>query len=206
VCEGEGCGEDQGKCADENKACTTDARPYCGCDGKTFVNSGSCPGARFAHPGECEFLTGLSPGEACSAGNECASGICEGQGCGEKQGVCAGANRACTADIGTFCSCDGKTVTTGSGSCPGIRYSARGACSDGGSVPKADGAACNTSSECQSGLCEGPGCGNLEGVCQPQRSCPPVVTTFCGCDGKTFDGGHPACPGARYAHEGACTP
>jgi hypothetical protein len=54
VCEGVGCGEDTpGTCAPELRACTFDLRPYCGCDGKTFQSSGSCPGARYLHTGPC---------------------------------------------------------------------------------------------------------------------------------------------------------
>jgi hypothetical protein len=54
VCEGEGCGPGEGVCQPRDRMCTRDLQPYCGCDGQTFRNSGSCPGARFAHRGECE--------------------------------------------------------------------------------------------------------------------------------------------------------
>lgn len=54
LCEGEGCDPGQGLCVPKARACTRDLRPYCGCDGKTFRSSGSCPGARFAHKGPCE--------------------------------------------------------------------------------------------------------------------------------------------------------
>jgi hypothetical protein len=54
VCEGEGCDDAQpGKCMPKDRMCTKDAREYCGCDGKTFIGSGSCPGARFQNAGEC---------------------------------------------------------------------------------------------------------------------------------------------------------
>jgi hypothetical protein len=36
------------------RACTRDLATYCGCDGKTFQASGSCPGQPFAHKGRCE--------------------------------------------------------------------------------------------------------------------------------------------------------
>jgi hypothetical protein len=36
------------------RACTRDLRLYCGCDGKDFRASGSCPGQVFLHPGACD--------------------------------------------------------------------------------------------------------------------------------------------------------
>jgi hypothetical protein len=53
-CEGQGCGEDQpGVCVGSMRRCTRDLRPYCGCDGKTFMASGTCPNRRYASPGPC---------------------------------------------------------------------------------------------------------------------------------------------------------
>lgn len=54
VCEGEGCTDDKpGVCASQKRGCTRDLRAYCGCDGKTFRTSGSCPGKRFSARAEC---------------------------------------------------------------------------------------------------------------------------------------------------------
>lgn len=53
VCEGEGCGDTPGTCAPAQRACTRDLRQYCGCDGKTFQASGSCPGQRFSAKAAC---------------------------------------------------------------------------------------------------------------------------------------------------------
>ena len=53
VCEGEGCGDTAGTCAPAQRACTRDLRQYCGCDGKTFQASGSCPGQRFSARQAC---------------------------------------------------------------------------------------------------------------------------------------------------------
>ena len=53
VCEGQGCGDANGTCAPAARGCTRDARQYCGCDGKTFTASGSCPGQRFSARAAC---------------------------------------------------------------------------------------------------------------------------------------------------------
>jgi len=55
VCEGQGCGNDSpGTCASEARGCTRDLRTYCGCDGKTFQSSGSCPGRRYLAREACK--------------------------------------------------------------------------------------------------------------------------------------------------------
>ena len=70
----------------------------------------------------------LAEGAACSTAAECASGICEGRGCGaEAKGTCVSRNRACTRDLRTYCGCDGQTFQS-SGSCPGRRYGHEGEC------------------------------------------------------------------------------
>lgn len=73
--------------------------------------------------------TGNKPeGTACLLGTECSSGVCEGEGCGDRSpGKCAPANRACTRDLRAYCGCDGKTFR-GSGSCPMQRFAYRGEC------------------------------------------------------------------------------
>ena len=70
-------------------------------------------------------------GASCLASEECTSGICEGEGCGDtKPGTCAPANRACTRDLRPYCGCDGVTFRT-SGSCPGRRFAYKGECTTG---------------------------------------------------------------------------
>lgn len=61
ICEGEGCGAGQGKCADKERKCTMDLRAYCGCDGKTFNGGGNCPKARFSKRGACDGDPGPGP-------------------------------------------------------------------------------------------------------------------------------------------------
>jgi hypothetical protein len=69
----------------------------------------------------------VSDGAACDTAAQCASGVCEGQGCGAQEGVCVSRNRACTRDLGSYCGCDGQTFQS-SGSCPGRRYAHEGEC------------------------------------------------------------------------------
>ena len=67
-------------------------------------------------------------GASCLEAADCASGVCEGQGCGaDAPGTCAPKARGCTRDMRAYCGCDGVTFHT-SGSCPGKRFSARDAC------------------------------------------------------------------------------
>jgi hypothetical protein len=70
-------------------------------------------------------------GAACSEASQCASGVCEGEGCGPDQGRCAPKLATCTRDLVTYCGCDGKTFQA-SGSCARQRFAHRGACSDAG--------------------------------------------------------------------------
>ena len=54
ICEGEGCTVNRkGTCMSRNRSCTRDLRAYCGCDGKTFRASGSCPARRFSSRQAC---------------------------------------------------------------------------------------------------------------------------------------------------------
>ena len=83
-----------------------------------------------APPDAAPASTGGAEGASCLSGSDCASGVCEGAGCGDDQpGTCAAAQRACTRDYAAYCGCDGQTFH-GSGSCPGQRYSARGECAN----------------------------------------------------------------------------
>jgi hypothetical protein len=71
---------------------------------------------------------GKPAGAACLVGPECASGICEGEGCtDDRPGTCAPRARPCTRDLRQYCGCDGKTFGA-SGTCPGRRFSARARC------------------------------------------------------------------------------
>jgi hypothetical protein len=69
----------------------------------------------------------------------------------------------------------------------------------------AAGEACFDGSECDSGVCEGEGCGtNQPGACAPSdRACKGAEAQFCGCDGETFRAPGD-CPGQPFARRGAC--
>lgn len=55
VCEGEGCDPATTKavCVAADRMCTRDYRTYCGCDGKEFGGSGSCPGRMYQSASAC---------------------------------------------------------------------------------------------------------------------------------------------------------
>jgi len=150
-------------------------------------------------------------GAACDSAADCETGICEGEGCAPGRGRCAAKNRSCTRDRRPYCGCDGNTFYS-SGSCPGRRFASRGACGAGGSGGAgaaaklaADGATCHAAADCQSGICEGEGCGDgTPGTCKSRkRPCTADLRPFCGCDGVTFRGSS-SCPGRRYAARGDC--
>lgn len=146
--------------------------------------------------------------QSCLRDADCGGGVCEGQGCGDTEpGTCAPTDRICTRDSQAYCGCDGQTFRA-SGSCPGQRYAAKGECTGATptSGPGADGTPCRAASDCQSGVCEGEGCGDDQpGECKPAaRSCTRDYRAYCGCDGNVFRGSG-SCPGQRYAHRGDCS-
>ncbi len=122
---GEGCGM-QWTCVPQ-RVCTRDLVRYCGCNGETFTDSGTCPSQPYEHRGACEGDEGSSSGRECSSTDDCAAGeMCTGsEGCGVPW-TCQAA-RACTMDLVTFCGCDGQTFQ-GSSTCPTRPYSRRGEC------------------------------------------------------------------------------
>ena len=76
--------------------------------------------------------SGGPDGAACVAPTDCASGVCEGQGCDDSQpGTCAPAwaVRQCVADHASYCGCDGATFDANVG-CPGKRYRHEGPCTE----------------------------------------------------------------------------
>ena len=69
---------------------------------------------------------------------------------------------------------------------------------------KPAGAACSTAAECESGICEGEGCGDSAGTCaSASRACTRDLRQYCGCDGQTFQASG-SCPGQRFSKPGPC--
>lgn len=154
------------------------------------------PAIGWEHPAPVK----IADGGSCSASADCASGVCEGQGCGPGAGTCAPASRTCSGAAVARCGCDGATFQA-PGECPGQRFEHAGACK------RADGASCSSAGDCASGVCAGQGCGDdAPGVCVGNdQVCAMVVTEFCGCDGRTFTSAT-SCPGRRFASAGKCAP
>lgn len=186
-------------------ASVADAASAPGADAPAAVDAaGSAPlgdaGAVAVPPADAS--TPLADGAACQRGDQCASGLCEGQGCGlETPGRCAPAKRGCTRDLRSYCGCDGQTFKA-SGSCPGRRYESKGTCT----TNRPEGASCLKATDCASKICEGAGCSDAQpGRCAPTgaRDCTADAQLFCGCDGAPHNGSG-TCPGVRYAHRGMC--
>ena len=71
---------------------------------------------------------GAADGESCLTGDDCASGICEGIGCGDDMpGTCMARMRPCTKDLRPMCDCEGNTFQASS-SCPGRRVEKKVPC------------------------------------------------------------------------------
>lgn len=149
---------------------------------------------------------GATPSGTCLRDADCNGGVCEGQGCGDAEpGTCAPIDRMCTRDSRPYCGCNGQTFRA-SGTCPGQRYAHEGECSGGGPSGGADGSPCLAASDCESGVCEGEGCGDdRPGECKPaSRPCTRDLRPYCGCDGQTFRTSG-SCPGQRFASRGECS-
>lgn len=183
VCQGApGCGS-AWMCA-ASPGCTRDLVAYCGCDGKTFRASGSCPGQPYLHRGEC--------GGACEAQQATGIGACD-----RALGVYFD-GRQCSFVSG--CRCEGRDCNSAYPTLE-LCQAAHRACK---ASLRANGAPCSRGAECESGVCEGMGCGVDEARCAPQgRACTRDLVPYCGCDGVTFSASS-TCPGRPYRARGRC--
>jgi len=122
------------------RPCTGDLAPYCGCDGRTFFASSSCPSRTFARRGACEGIDAGAPcalgdgrfcpqGQRCPAPDGCNTCTCGPQGLACTEIACLDAGPAPT-DRGPACrfmdargegDCDGYFGVTWNGTaCVGV--------------------------------------------------------------------------------------
>lgn len=72
-----------------------------------------------------------------------------------------------------------------------------------GDESQGDAPRCSTNADCESGYCNGQGCGKREGTCYIQgETCLDKDMTVCGCDGEVHQGS--PCTVGRWVHEGSC--
>lgn len=143
----------------------------------------------------CENTCGPDAGaRTCTRDSDCApNGLCMGpEGCGVPW-TCRVGPIGCTADVATFCGCDGFSFT-GSSSCPGRPYARRGPCPDfdaGVRTCTIRGVQCPANSTCQIDRCTICRCdANLTASCAVSPSC-------------TIDAG-PSCAAQDARGEGLC--
>lgn len=158
---GEGCGIPWTCVPQLGRACTADYAPFCGCDGRTFYGSSSCPERPWARRGTCETPPAdagradagppgdcvLSNGTRCAVGTSCPIDECN---------VC-------------FCMSPGHLLCTGL------------ACVDGGWTPPDAGVV-----DAAPAADGGPGTCSIEGViCREGVPCRVGPCTTCTCFGDT---------------------
>jgi hypothetical protein len=73
-----------------------------------------------------------------------------------------------------------------------------------GAGKRTDGQLCSVHKDCESGMCEGEGCGFNAGKCvRKDRMCTRDLVMYCGCNGQPFSASG-SCPGRVYNNKGPC--
>lgn len=81
-----------------------------------------------APPPTDDATTVTGDGASCLTGSDCASGTCEGVGCGDDTpGTCKSQLRLCTMDMRPMCDCEGNNFEASS-TCPGRRTQTVSSC------------------------------------------------------------------------------
>ncbi|HRI72378.1 MAG TPA: hypothetical protein PK156_49425 [Polyangium sp.] len=193
------------KCADDGNECTVDVPGDCPNGDPTACHlpaaagtacaMGVCNGA--GQCGDCTTCTeatclGRCNGIACTAANQCTSGLCEQSTCCEA--ACSGPCQTCSKDgVAGTCTrmpvglqvtgCDGAMICDANGACVAKTMAALGTL-------------CNTSSQCMSGVCRREYCQSPVGEpCVEDLEC---TTNLCDPTTKT-------CKSCTGAGAGTCT-
>ncbi|MEZ4408406.1 MAG: hypothetical protein R3A52_18320 [Polyangiales bacterium] len=106
--------------------CTADVSPFCGCDGRTFMGSSTCPGQPFAHRGACGIVPPDAGVRYCMIGSvRCQEGVpCRVDAC--TTCTCSGDTVGCAVEPG--CGADGGVDAGGPRVCPPQDARGVGAC------------------------------------------------------------------------------
>ncbi len=103
-CQLDGCNGMGGSCIAKPEMCTSEYRPVCACNGKTYANDceRKMAGISRQYIGECP--------KSCVKSQDCQKGeYCQKEGCLNDVGVCTNVPEVCPNDYAPVCGCDSIT-------------------------------------------------------------------------------------------------